>query len=158
MRRLRVRRSPRAQNKTGEEVPHVSVSTSGNAFAASSGDALSGYRGAELGASAGSRIVRVERTGDAIASASHTVAISGYVSQMTVSVPSPRPLHWPIRLGSVPVLASAFQNRSAVRERIEQAGVGHTTVVLAQVLSGGGGVGKTQLAAAYTHHALEVVP
>ncbi|WP_405968977.1 tetratricopeptide repeat protein [Streptomyces sp. NBC_00988] len=52
------------------------------------------------------------------------------------------------------MLASAFQARSAVRERIDRARDGHATVVLAQVLSGGGGVGKTQLAAAYAHQAL----
>jgi hypothetical protein len=41
-----------------------------------------------------------------------------------------------------------------VRDRIDRARDGHVTVVLAQVLSGGGGVGKTQLAAAYAHQAL----
>ncbi|MFJ3644442.1 NB-ARC domain-containing protein [Streptomyces murinus] len=41
-----------------------------------------------------------------------------------------------------------------VRDRIDQARDGHVTVVLSQVLSGGGGVGKTQLAAAYAHQAL----
>lgn len=54
----------------------------------------------------------------------------------------------------MPVLASAFQARSAVRDRIDRARDGHATVVLAQVLSGGGGVGKTQLAAAYAHKTL----
>ncbi|WP_405444472.1 tetratricopeptide repeat protein [Streptomyces achromogenes] len=63
-------------------------------------------------------------------------------------------MDWPIRLGSVPVLASALQARSEVRDRINRARDGHATVVLAQVLSGGGGVGKTQLAAAYAHEAL----
>ncbi|MFG2282477.1 tetratricopeptide repeat protein [Streptomyces asoensis] len=100
--------------------------------------------------------MRVERSGDAIASAAHSVAISGHVSQVMVSAPPSRqPLDWPVRLGSVPVLASAFQDRSAVRDRIDQARAGRSTVVLAQVLSGGGGVGKTQLAAAYAHQALE---
>ncbi|MEV4453840.1 tetratricopeptide repeat protein, partial [Streptomyces mirabilis] len=57
-------------------------------------------------------------------------------------------------MGAVPALASAFQPRTGLRERIEQARAGHATVVLTQVLSGGGGVGKSQLAAAYAHHAL----
>lgn len=97
----------------------------------------------------------VERSGSATASAAHAVAISGHVSHLTVSPPPPRhPLRWPLRLGSVPGLASAFQDRSAVRARIDQARAGHGTVVLTQVLSGGGGVGKTQLAAAYAHQAL----
>ncbi|WP_405763864.1 tetratricopeptide repeat protein [Actinacidiphila glaucinigra] len=41
-----------------------------------------------------------------------------------------------------------------MRDRIDQVRTSHSTVVLAQVLSGGGGVGKTQLAAAYAHQAL----
>ncbi|MFD7431224.1 tetratricopeptide repeat protein [Streptomyces sp. NPDC059818] len=121
----------------------------------SDGDALSGYRGTEPQASVLGRAIRVERSGDAIASAAHAVAISGHVSQVTVSAPPPhKPVQWPVRLGSVPVLASAFQDRSAVRDQVDRARAGHPTVVLAQVLSGGGGVGKTQLASAYAHQAL----
>lgn len=154
MKRFRVRRPTRGEDGTEQTAPPVSVSESGDAVATDSGDALSGYRGP--GPQADGRAVRVERSGDAIAAAAHAVAISGNVSQVLVSAPPPRqPLHWPVRLGSVPVLASAFQDRSAVRDRIDQARAGHTTVVLAQVLSGGGGVGKTQLAAAYAHQALE---
>ncbi|WP_280905594.1 tetratricopeptide repeat protein [Streptomyces sp. MAA16] len=136
-------------------MPSVSVSESGDATAVDGGDALSGYRGSGRQASAGGGAVRVERSGDAVALGAHAVAISGHVSQVLLAAPPPsRPLDWPIRLGSVPVLASAFQVRSAVRERIDRARDGHATVVLAQVLSGGGGVGKTQLAAAYAHQAL----
>ncbi|MEV4504710.1 tetratricopeptide repeat protein [Streptomyces klenkii] len=139
----------------GESVPPAGVGKSGDALAADGGDALSGYRGLRPQAWAGAGVVRVQRSGDAIASAAHAVAISGHVSQVTVSAPLPRrPLHWPIQLGSVPVLASAFQARSAVCDQIDRAGAGHATVVLGQVLSGGGGVGKTQLAAAYTHRGL----
>ncbi|MFC8198721.1 tetratricopeptide repeat protein [Streptomyces sp. NPDC057298] len=99
--------------------------------------------------------MRVERSGDAVASGPYSVAISGHVSNLLLSASPPsRPMDWPIRLGSVPVLASAFQARSAVRDRIDRARDGHATVVLAQVLFGGGGVGKTQLAAAYAHQAL----
>ncbi|MFF7234557.1 tetratricopeptide repeat protein [Streptomyces sioyaensis] len=83
------------------------------------------------------------------------MAISGHVNQLTIS-PAVRqmPVQWPVRLGSAPALASAFQNRAVVRDRIDQARAINATVVLAQVLSGGGGVGKTQLAAAYAHQAL----
>ncbi|WP_328469307.1 FxSxx-COOH system tetratricopeptide repeat protein [Streptomyces sp. NBC_00448] len=74
---------------------------------------------------------------------------------MNVVPPPEAPVEWPLRLGSVPALASAFQDRTDVRERIDAATAGHaTTVVLTQVLAGGGGVGKTQLAAAYAHQAL----
>ncbi|WP_328978415.1 tetratricopeptide repeat protein [Streptomyces canus] len=61
---------------------------------------------------------------------------------------------WPVEVGPVPALASAFQPRSMLRERIDKAHKGSGTVVLTHVLSGGGGVGKTQLAAAYATDAL----
>lgn len=155
MRRFRKGRSSGARKVTGEAVPPVNVSESGDATAVDGGDALSGYRGSGRQASAGGGAVRVERSGDAVALGAHAVAISGHVSQVMLAArPPSRPLDWPIRLGSVPVLASAFQARSAVRDRIDRARDGHATVVLAQVLSGGGGVGKTQLAAAYAHQAL----
>ncbi|MEV7488831.1 NB-ARC domain-containing protein [[Kitasatospora] papulosa] len=41
-----------------------------------------------------------------------------------------------------------------MRDQIDQARVSHDTVVLSQVLAGGGGVGKTQLAAVYAHQSL----
>ncbi|MFI6645895.1 tetratricopeptide repeat protein [Streptomyces sp. NPDC050504] len=60
---------------------------------------------------------------------------------------------WPLRIGAVPDLATAHQPRTALREQIHRAQSAAGTVVLSQVLSGGGGVGKTQLAAALAHHA-----
>ncbi|MFD5081687.1 tetratricopeptide repeat protein [Kitasatospora sp. NPDC058406] len=60
---------------------------------------------------------------------------------------------WPVRVGAVPPLASGFQPREALREAIDRAHGRHATVVLTQVLSGGGGVGKSQLAAARAHQA-----
>ncbi|MGA5728640.1 tetratricopeptide repeat protein [Streptomyces seoulensis] len=60
----------------------------------------------------------------------------------------PTPVAWPVEIGPVPALASAFQPRHELRERVEGARAKGGTVVLTQVLSGGGGVGKTQLAAA----------
>lgn len=97
----------------------------------------------------------VSDSGDAIASAVGAVAVSGHVDHLTITHAGPQgPVQWPLRLGSVPALASAFQQRPEVRNAIDQAVTGHTAVVLTQVLSGGGGVGKTQLASAYAHQAL----
>ncbi|WP_165845671.1 tetratricopeptide repeat protein [Streptacidiphilus pinicola] len=61
---------------------------------------------------------------------------------------------WPVQVGSVPALASAFQSRAELRLRVDAARSHGETVVLTQVLSGGGGVGKTQLAAAYAAEAM----
>ncbi|MFE9531211.1 tetratricopeptide repeat protein [Streptomyces sp. NPDC006631] len=61
---------------------------------------------------------------------------------------------WPVEVGPVPTLASAFQPRNSLRRQIEGARAGGGAVVLTQVLSGGGGVGKTQLAAASATDAL----
>uniref|UniRef100_UPI003D71159E NB-ARC domain-containing protein n=1 Tax=Streptomyces sp. bgisy029 TaxID=3413771 RepID=UPI003D71159E len=61
---------------------------------------------------------------------------------------------WPVEVGPVPALATAFQPRGALRRHIDAARARTTTVVLTQVLSGGGGVGKTQLVAACAADAL----
>ncbi|MFI0813165.1 tetratricopeptide repeat protein [Streptomyces echinatus] len=50
----------------------------------------------------------------------------------------------------MPPLASAFQPRPGLRDRIDRAWAGRTSLVL----TGGGGVGKSQLAAARAHRAL----
>ncbi|WP_326770344.1 tetratricopeptide repeat protein (plasmid) [Streptomyces sp. NBC_01591] len=79
---------------------------------------------------------------------------------------------WPVVVGTVPVLASAFQPREVLRQAVDEARGHGRSVVLAsdtplgersrsgtrasvQVMSGGGGVGKSQLAAAYAREALE---
>ncbi|MFE1437099.1 tetratricopeptide repeat protein [Streptomyces sp. NPDC058739] len=59
-----------------------------------------------------------------------------------------RELSWPVEIGVVPALASAFQKRQTLRARIDEEGG-------TAVLSGGGGVGKSQLAAARAHRARE---
>jgi hypothetical protein len=59
-----------------------------------------------------------------------------------------------VKVNDIPALASAYQQRSEIRERIGQARTRHGTVVLTQVLAGGGGVGKSQTAAGYAHQAL----
>ncbi|MEU9529371.1 tetratricopeptide repeat protein [Streptomyces sp. NPDC048210] len=61
---------------------------------------------------------------------------------------------WPLEIGAVPALASAFQPRSALRERVDEVRAQGAGAVLTQVLAGGGGVGKSQLAAAYASEAL----
>ncbi|MGW6688740.1 tetratricopeptide repeat protein [Streptomyces sp. NPDC054961] len=66
--------------------------------------------------------------------------------------PAPE-VSWPLRVGAPPLLASSFQPRPALREAIDEARLAGRDAVLAQVLSGGGGVGKSQLAAAYAHDA-----
>ncbi|MFG2910944.1 tetratricopeptide repeat protein [Kitasatospora sp. NPDC048286] len=67
--------------------------------------------------------------------------------------PTPGPVWRPVRVGTVPPLASAFQPRPGLQEEIDRARERNATVVLTQVLSGGGGVGKSQIAATCAHHA-----
>ncbi|WP_231978155.1 tetratricopeptide repeat protein [Streptomyces sp. TLI_053] len=67
--------------------------------------------------------------------------------------PAPASAPGPVRVGTVPPLASAFQSRPDLQEKIDRARERNTTVVLTQVLSGGGGVGKSQLAATCAHRA-----
>ncbi|MGW2017043.1 tetratricopeptide repeat protein, partial [Streptomyces sp. NPDC001927] len=71
------------------------------------------------------------------------------------SAPGRSEVRWPIVVGQVPTQATALQPRSALREKIDKARSAGGAVVLTQVLSGGGGVGKTQLAAACATDALE---
>jgi tetratricopeptide (TPR) repeat protein len=63
------------------------------------------------------------------------------------------PVSWPQRVGAVPALASAYQVRAGLRATIETSRTGRTGIVSTQVLTGGGGVGKSQLAAAYATEA-----
>ncbi|WP_327588247.1 tetratricopeptide repeat protein [Nonomuraea sp. NBC_00507] len=57
-----------------------------------------------------------------------------------------------VRVGVIPQPADCFQDRQ-VAERVQAAAGTGETVVLTQVLAGMGGVGKTQLAAAYARRA-----
>ncbi len=70
-------------------------------------------------------------------------------------LPPRPPVSWPQRVGSVPGLASAFQERDGFQQRIDAARTSGSGVVLTQVLSGGGGVGKSQLAAWYADRAIQ---
>ncbi|HWS37157.1 MAG TPA: tetratricopeptide repeat protein [Actinoplanes sp.] len=77
-------------------------------------------------------------------------------------------MSWPVLVGVVPALASAFQPRGEVRARIRDARDRGADVVLTgqdtarpavaagvRVLAGGGGVGKSQLAAWFAHQACD---
>ncbi|RGD58430.1 tetratricopeptide repeat protein [Kitasatospora xanthocidica] len=65
------------------------------------------------------------------------------------------PVEWPVVIGRIPPKATAFQPREQLREAIDEARGQYGTVVLSQVLAGGGGVGKSQLAAHYAREAVE---
>ncbi len=65
-----------------------------------------------------------------------------------------REVTWPIEVGIVPGLASAFQPRTALRDEIDAAPVQGAAATPTQILSGGGGVGKSQLAASYAAEAV----
>ncbi|MFD6532104.1 tetratricopeptide repeat protein, partial [Streptomyces sp. NPDC060184] len=67
---------------------------------------------------------------------------------------APKDVSWPLEIGTIPALATAFQPRAGVRDQINEVRTAGSTAVLTQVLSGGGGVGKSQLAAAYATEAL----
>ncbi|SIO90186.1 FxSxx-COOH system tetratricopeptide repeat protein [Nocardiopsis sp. JB363] len=59
---------------------------------------------------------------------------------------SSRKVDWPVRVGAIPEQAGHYQHR-AIADHLGTALSSFGTVVLRQVLSGTGGVGKTQLAA-----------
>ncbi|MFE3456807.1 tetratricopeptide repeat protein [Nocardiopsis aegyptia] len=73
----------------------------------------------------------------------HTV-----IDTQIVHSPTAEP-DWPVVVGVLPNEADHFQHRE-LTDRLSHTAKDHPTVVLGQVLSGMGGVGKTQLAA---HHA-----
>jgi hypothetical protein len=122
-----------------------------------SGDVASSDALAEDGSPA-----TVTGSGNATAS-SGGIASTGILTLQQPPEPAPA---WPVRVGQVPALASAFQPRPGLRDRITAARAAGTradssagegrggAVVLTQVLSGGGGVGKSQLAASYAGQAV----
>ncbi|MFF4379988.1 tetratricopeptide repeat protein [Kitasatospora sp. NPDC001547] len=64
-------------------------------------------------------------------------------------------VRWPVVIGRIPPRATAFQPRAELRREIDEARGECGTVVLSQVLAGGGGVGKSQLAAHYAREAID---
>ncbi|MFE1444394.1 tetratricopeptide repeat protein [Streptomyces sp. NPDC058739] len=136
----------------------VAVARTGSAEAASGATAVTGYRGPGPIAGAGPASVRVSGSGDATASQGG-LANTGYVDTMNVGrltvvqERAPRaPAVWPHQVGVLPLRAQSFQLRAETEWLWAVAGEGGTTV-LGQVLSGMGGVGKTQLAAEYARTA-----
>ncbi len=103
----------------------------------------------------GADVARVKGTGPAIAGPG-TFANTGYlhIDELTVVQrrPPQEPAAWPHLVGGLPPRAQSFQQRAEVEELRAVMDVGDTAV-LCQVLTGMGGVGKTQLAADYAHWA-----
>ena len=69
--------------------------------------------------------------------------------QVNYFYPESASVVWPLQVGAVPLLADCFQHREAPSDRLDDVVATGATAVLTQVLSGLGGIGKTQLAAAY---------
>ncbi|WP_063762359.1 tetratricopeptide repeat protein [Streptomyces sp. NRRL F-5123] len=66
---------------------------------------------------------------------------------------APEPTRWPVRVGLVPPAADCFQERGVIRD-LDLALDPPGTAVPCEVLTGMGGVGKTQLAARHARNAL----
>ncbi|MET9987255.1 tetratricopeptide repeat protein [Streptomyces rochei] len=130
----------------------MTAEETGKAVAAGDERTVTGYRGPAPGSSPGSPTsVHLSHTGDATATNGGT-AISGYVHTLTVQRAPREPAAWPHQVGVIPSEARSFQHR-AEADRLRTAVEGGGTAVLTQVLTGMGGVGKTQLAADYARAA-----
>ncbi|MFJ1754870.1 hypothetical protein [Kitasatospora sp. NPDC088134] len=89
----------------------------------------------------------------------HTFAsgltISGTAQSTTVHYPPYRPpLRWPLLIGSIPPSPAATRPRPDLHRQIGPAPGGRTTAATGQVLSGGAGTGKSQLAAEHARESL----
>ncbi|MEU0844058.1 tetratricopeptide repeat protein [Streptomyces sp. NPDC005962] len=138
----------------GSELKSVSVTETGDARAQGGGTATTGYHGPVPNADGllPTASAEIRHTGNASAAAG-SIANTGYMAIGTLNITSSgsrEPVTWPARVGVPPVTASAFQPRNEVRGRINCALQSRNTVVL----SGGGGVGKSQIVAAYAREAL----
>ncbi|MFF3128336.1 tetratricopeptide repeat protein [Streptomyces sp. NPDC057908] len=101
-------------------------------------------RGSERVKGQGRGGLRAER-GSIVAGRDIANAIALQVEQMVVQA-ARQPAAWPYQLGSIPQRAGSFRTRGEVAQ-LRQAAMGREAGCL--VLSGAGGVGKTQLAADY---------
>lgn len=79
---------------------------------------------------------------------------AGGNTQINVHAVPPQLNPWPIVVGSIPMLATAFQPRADVRSMLALAQPSSPGVVPTYVLVGGGGIGKTQLAASTAFQAV----
>jgi tetratricopeptide (TPR) repeat protein len=133
--------------------PAVSATDTGDATARDGATAVSGYTGPPAPGAAGA--VHVSDTGAATAGEGG-LANTGYlaIDRFTlVQQAAPRtPAAWPHQVGVIPTRALSFQHRTEV-DQLRTAVDGGGTAVLSQVLTGTGGVGKTQLAADYARTA-----
>ncbi|MFE2326040.1 tetratricopeptide repeat protein [Streptomyces sp. NPDC059385] len=94
--------------------------------------------------------MEVSHTGSAVAIGPGATAISG---SLTVQQRGPQePAAWPHQVGVVPAQVQSFQHRGEA-DRLRAAVQSGGTAVLCQVVTGMGGVGKTQLAADYARTA-----
>ncbi|MFE5519878.1 tetratricopeptide repeat protein, partial [Streptomyces virginiae] len=120
----------------------------GNAETAGGATAVTGYRGPAPGTGhAPHGSVHISDTGDATAIGAGAIAVSG---NLTLQRVPQEPAPWPHQVGVIPPTARSYQHR-AETDRLH-ATTGGTTV-LTQLLTGMGGVGKTQLAADYARTA-----
>ncbi|MFD5341936.1 tetratricopeptide repeat protein [Streptomyces hawaiiensis] len=127
----------------------MTAADTGDAYAHGGSTVVTGHHGPapQADGPAATGTVRISETGDAYASQGG-IAITGYVGTLTVTQHGVRrePTAWPHQTGVIPPRAQSFQRRTEAR--MLRAPDGHTEVPCL-VLTGTGGVGKTQLAADY---------
>ncbi len=135
-----------------EPTDAVVVADTGDAEASDNGSANTGYRGPspDVPSDGAAELAVVTHTGAATAS-SGGVANSGYIAKLTVIQPHvPRaPAPWPHQVGVLPPTATAFQERPSA-DALRAIPPGSSVI-----LTGTGGVGKTQLAASLARSAWE---
>ncbi|MFJ8979917.1 tetratricopeptide repeat protein [Streptomyces sp. NPDC102282] len=137
----------------------MAVTDTGNATAAVRAMAVTGYQGPAPGTDGIPAVpILVSDTGDARAAESG-FSNTGYIYQVnashltTVQQRAPRePASWPHQVGVLPCRAHSFQYR-AESDELRALVANGGTAVLGQVLTGMGGVGKTQLVADYARTA-----
>ncbi|WP_330286787.1 tetratricopeptide repeat protein [Streptomyces sp. NBC_00576] len=133
------------------------VTDTGTAQAGSGAAAVSGHRGSAPGVG-----LAVSRTGPATATGPGATAVSGSMTVVQQRRGPQEPAAWPHQIGVIPPSADSFQHR-AETEKLQAATDGGGIAVLHQVPAGGGvpgqvltgmgGVGKTQLAVDYARAA-----